>query len=300
MPDAEPPGGRDEDELEVTDLRPRSAHERGEDEGRGRRSARAWRWIALVLGLVVLVAVMLGGPVSSGALWRLVGAGQARAPSVSPTPTAVAPLPTQTVSAALPPTPAPPLAAPTPLPGIAGMSGVPALGPAPAMCSGEPPALTEGGPPHWGWAIGRGTPVLLGGFIGPSATMPLGPAASSMAYGWTAPYTPYGWPAPIGLVLLSEYGGGPVTLSRWDPRTGYPLWFGFITAGEWGTPQHVVPAFVLDPAHPPVPAGGWTAGETFWYGYAFLPGAGCYVLAASWPGGGWRVTVSAGAVSAGQ
>jgi hypothetical protein len=139
---------------------------------------------------------------------------------------------------------------------------------------------------------------VLGGFIGRYATMPLGPAASDMAYGWTAPYSRYGWPAPIGLVLQSG-AAGPVTLSGWDSHTGYPLWFGFITAGEWGAPKQVVPVFTLDPAHPSVPVGGWTSTERFWYGYAFVPGAGCYTLAASWPGGGWRVTVSAGAVSAG-
>jgi hypothetical protein len=293
MPDGEPPAGRDEDELEVSDLRPRRTPDRFGDEGRPRLSARAWRGIALGLGLVLLVALLLGGPLSGGALWRLVSA---RVPPASPTPTAVPLLPTPTLSAALPPTPAPPLAAPTALPGG---FGVPALGPAPTSCGGEPPALTPGGPPHWGQAIGR-APVLLGGFIGSYATMPLGPAASSMAYDWTAPYSPYGWPAPIGLVLQSGYGGGPVTLAGWDPRTGYPLWFGFIVAGEWGAPQHMVPAFVLDPTHPSVPAGGFTAGETFWYGYAFLPGAGCYTLAATWPGGGWQVTISAGAVSTGQ
>lgn len=278
MSDGEPSAGRDQNELEISDLQPR-------------RAAQPWQRLAIGLSfLLLLVVILVGGPLSGGsALWGL-----AATPAV-PTPTALAPLPNETVSAALPPTPAAPLAAPTALPGV---SGVPALGPAPASCGGQPPTLTRGGPPHWGWAIGR-EPVLLGGVIGPSATMPLGPAASSMAYGWTAPYTPYGWPAPIGLVLRSGFAG-PLTLSGWDPRTDHPLWFGFITAGEWGPPKNVVPAFVLDPAHPSVPAGGWTAGETFWYGYAFLPRAGCYTLAATWPGGGWQVTVSAGAISARQ
>jgi hypothetical protein len=296
MPDGEPSVGRDEDELEITDLRPVSAGDRGGDVKRPRGETRAWQRRVIGLSLValvgvLLVAVLLSGPLSAvgDALW-----GRARA-LASPSPTEVALLPTATLSAALPPPPAPPLTAPTTLPGV---SGVPALGPAPASCGGMPPALTEAGPPHWGWAIGH-APVLLGGFIGPYATLPLGPAASAMAYGWAAPYTPYGWPAPIGLVLRSGFSGGTVTLSGWDPRTGHPLWFGFVTAGEWGAPSHVVPAFTLDPAHPSVPVGGSAVGETFWYGYAFLPRAGCYTFAADWPGGGWRVTVSSGTVSAG-
>ncbi len=292
MPDDKPSAGRDEDELEISDLRLRRACERRRHARRPRPTARVWQWLALGLSLVLLVGVLLGGTLSGAALRGLVGAPA----SPSPRATAVPLLPTETLSAAFPPSPAPPLVAPTALPGL---SGVPTLGPAPASCGGEPPVLMEGVPPHGRQAIGR-APVLLGGFLGPYATLPLGPAASGAAYGWAAPYTPYGWPAPVRLVLRSGVGGGPVTLAGWDPHTGYPLWFGFIVAGQWGAPQHVVPAFALDPAHPSVPAGGWTNTETFWYGYVFLPGAGCYTLAATWPGDGWRVTVSAGTVSAGS
>src|SRR5262245_30412838 len=92
------------------------------------------------------------------------------------------------------------------------------------------------------------------------------------------------------------------TLSGWDPRTGHPLWFGFIVAGEWGAPAHVAPSFALDLAHPAVPAGGWTETETFWYGYAFLPGAGCYTLAATWAtlSGRSRWTTMAQSVTCGR
>lgn len=293
MSDDESSAGRDEldeNELEITNLRPRRGHMHSGDARRPRFTVRTWQRLALGLGLVLLVAALL---VSS-----LFGVGTPWGPSstsIPSAPPAGAFIPTETLSAALPSTPDASLAAPTALPGV---TGVPALAPAPTSCGGAPPSLTAGVPPHGGWAIGR-APVLLGGFIGPSATMPLGPTATTMAYGWMAPYSLYGWPAPIGLVLNADISGGPVTLSGWDPRTGYPLWFGFVVAGEWGAPKHVVTAFVLDPIHPSVPAGGWTSSETFWYGYAFLPGAGCYTLAATWPGGAWRVTVSAGSVSVG-
>jgi hypothetical protein len=322
MPDDEPDewptaewNDLDNDELEITDLRPHRRHSRGVQRvggvgGIGSRHIqrsqwvqRGWQWFALGLSLMLLFAVVLVGPASGGALWR---AGVTETPAWA-TSAAMVVNASGTRLVALPPTPEPPLAPPTPLPGISGSTGgsaaagthEPPLGPAPTSCGEELPALTPGGPPFGRWAIGR-EPVLLGGFIGPYATMPLGRAASTIAYGWTAPYTPYGWPAPIGLMVQAGLPSGPVTLSGWDQLTGHPLWFGFVVAGDWGAPQHVVPTFVLDPTHPSIPAGGWASPETFWYGYVFLPGAGCYTLTASWPGGNWRVTVSAGSVNAGQ
>jgi hypothetical protein len=274
-----------EDELEVTDLRTCREHPGGGQARLPSFSRRPWQRLLLALGLVLLVAVMLAGPLSG----RREVPALSRA-TASPTTTDVF-IATGTVSSSLPSTPVGSLPAPTPLPDpfVART-----LGPAPADCSAQPPVLSQDGPPFWGRAIGT-DPILLGGFIGPYATIPLGPAASTMAYGWSAPYSPYGWPAPIGLILRSGVSGA-VTLSGWDIRTGYPLWFGFIVAGEWGAPHQVTPTFTLDPAHPAVPAGGWTNSERFWYGYAFLPGSGCYTLSASWPGGSWRITVSAGVV----
>ncbi|HEY7984739.1 MAG TPA: hypothetical protein VID73_11260 [Ktedonobacterales bacterium] len=274
------------DGPEITDLRPPRTPARAAPGVRLLRGVWARGRLALGLLLVLLLALLVHALLADGRALRVLI-------PAAPTLVTDGPEPTETVSAAPPPAPLPPLAAPTAVPGAA---GTPALGPAPASCGAEPPPLTPGGPPLWGEAIGR-APVLLGGFIGPYATMPLGPAASTMAYGWKAPHTQYGWPAPIGLVLRAANPPGPVTLAGWDVRTGHPLWFGFITAGQWGPPARVVPSITLDPAHPAVPAGGWTGEERFWYGYAFLPGAGCYVLSATWPGGAWRATVSAGAVS---
>jgi hypothetical protein len=235
MPEGESSSSQDEieDELEITDLR-------------ARRGVRAWQGLALGLSLVLLVAVLLVTPVSRGsALWGLAGA----LASPTTTSTGVPLLPTETLSAALPPTPAPPVAAPTAVPDV---SGVPALGPPPVSCSEAPPTLTNEGPPFERASIGH-APVLLGGFVGPYATLPLGPAANAAAYGWTAPYTRYGWPAPIGLVLLGLHVSGPVTLSGWDLRTGHPLWFGFIVAGEWGLRSRWFPPLGSIQPIPPSP-----------------------------------------------
>jgi hypothetical protein len=275
------PAPRPDDEREITDLHPRRVPPNG---ARQILVSRTWRRVALGLAFAVLLALLLTS-LRPGSPLQWLG-GVTRSPS--PTASAVALRPVETVSAALPPTPASPLMAPTPVPGV---SGVPTLGTAPTSCSAEPPALTNDFPPQE-QAIGD-SPVLLGGFIGPYAKLLLGPAASAMAYSWTAPYSTYGWPAPIGLILRGQISG-PVTLSGSDLRTGHPLWFGFVVAGDWGPPTQVVSRFVLDPAHPSPPAGGWTDTETFWYGYAFLPGAGCYMLDATWPDGSWHIMVSAG------
>jgi hypothetical protein len=284
MAHSEPNAGQDADSPEITNLSPRGSQDGETATARPGHGRRVWDRVSVGLVLVLLVGVLLRSVLATGA------PGGSTARIARPV---AAVEPTETASLALLPTPAPPLTAPTPLPGVA---GTPALGPAPASCGTDSPALTPGGPPWTGNVVGQ-APVLLGGFVGPYATMPLGPAASAMAYTWAAPYTSYGWPAPIGPIVRNNIRPGPVTLSGWDVRTGYPLWFGFITAGEWGAPARVSPAYTLDPENPPVLVGGWTNEEWFWYGYAFLPGAGCYILAADWPGGSWRVTVSAGATS---
>jgi hypothetical protein len=180
------------------------------------------------------------------------------------------------------------LATPTVVPGA---PGAPALGAAPATCDGPPPALTRAGPPQFR-ALGS-APLWVSGFTGPYATLRLGRAGSASGYDWAAPYTRYGWPAPIVLVLQSGFTEA-VTLSGWDLRDGHPLWFGVVQAGVWGPPRQVVAPYTLDPAHLTIDEGGEDDTGNFWYGYAFLPGAGCYALAATWPGGRWQVTVSAG------
>jgi len=276
---------RDDNELEVTRLRPRGPHEENTSVRRQRFTARTRRRLVIGLSLVALVAILLGSqPFIRDPLRQMVNA------TLFPTPLPTATLlPTATPLVPVLATPVAPFTMATPLPSV---TGVPALNPAPASCGGKPPMLVAAGPPLGSKAVGH-APVVLSGFVGSYPTLRLGLAAAANAYDWHAPYTRYGWPAPIGLVLQSGFTG-PVTLSGYDPRTGNPLWFGFIVAGNWGAPERILPTYLLDPAKPPVPAGGATDTEVFWYGYIFLPGAGCYTISASWPGGGWQVTVSAG------
>jgi hypothetical protein len=295
MAEDQPDTHHGEDELEVTDLRPPRVRAGGHARPKA-LSTLAWqRWI-LGLSLLLLASVLLANLVSGGGALRGLSR-TASSPTATPMAGPTQALPTQQAAPlSLPPTPAFSQVAPTIVPNS---SIGHTVGPAPAQCSQESPALTVDGNPTLGMAIGT-APVLVGGFHGPYPTLPVGPAASAglSGSGWSGPYTRYGWPAYIELILHTGVNG-PVTLSGWDVHTGYPLWFGFVVAGVWGAPQQVTPNFRLDPAQPAIPAGGEDGLEDFWYGYAFLPGAGCYTLAASWPGGSWQITVSAGAVSTG-
>ncbi len=266
-----------DDELEITDLR--SRHARSLRNGWRRphswRDVRAVRWAPLVVSVVVLLVVAFTAlPISSdllGTLGRLV-----------PSPAS--------------PTALPALATPTPTSFLVAATAPP-LGPAPARCpSGTPPALTHVGPPIFGLAVGH-TPVWLAGFTGPYPTLRLGPTASANAWGgWSAPYTQDGWPAPIGLEIPAGFAG-QIHLSGWDAHAGpsRSMRFGLIQAGGFGAPVNVETTYTLDPTRSIIPPGGVDSTGAFWYGYAFLPGAGCYTLAASWPGGGWSVMISAGA-----
>ncbi|PWT76552.1 MAG: hypothetical protein C5B60_04020 [Chloroflexi bacterium] len=285
MSEDQPDTHRGDDEMEVTDLRTRRLAAGGFPRLPS-ICPQSWQRLILGLSLVLLVAVLLAN------LLTRTGALHGRPSALaSPTATAMA-SPTQVVVLSLPPSPASSQLAPTVVPNS---SVGHAVGPAPAKCSQESPALTVDGNPSVGMAIGK-APVLVGGFRGPYATLPVGPAASANLNdsGWTAPYTLYGWPAFIELIVHTGVTG-PVTLSGRDAHTGYPLWFGFVMAGVWGAPHEVTPTFSLDPGNPAIPAGGSGGLEQFWYGYAFLPGAGCYTLSTSWPGGSWQITVSAGA-----
>jgi hypothetical protein len=249
-------------------------------------SPLAWQRLILGLSLVLLAAVLLANVLSRSGRYR-----PAALPTASET-AGFAPI----GSTSLPPTPAEGQLAPTIVPNN---SAGHAVAPAPAPCSPKSPVLTEDGNPTLGEAIGK-APVLLGGFSGPYATLPIGPDASGHLNdpGWTGSYTQYGWPALIELIVYTGVSGS-VTLSGQDIQTGYPLWFGFVVAGVWGAPQQVTSTYSLNPAQPSIPAGGETGLEDFWYGYVFLPGAGCYTLSATWPSGRWQITISAGAVNSG-
>jgi hypothetical protein len=272
----------DNDELQISDLRPLEPRRPQAASSRLRwlLRVRAWRWAPLIVSLLLLAALAFSFlPQSADLLRALATAG--RASTLTPL---AGSGPMHTLEHTVNPGPATVLLTPP----------APALGWAPARCDTTAPRLTHVGPPQWGVAVGK-APVWLAGMSGAYPTLRLGEEARAYDYSWSAPYTQFGWPAPIGLVLGSGFDfSQSVVLSGWNVTTGEAVSFGFITAGIWGAPDYVAPAYVLDTASGTPPAGGADSTGTFWYGYAFIPRAGYYVLTASWPDGNWKATVSAG------
>lgn len=273
-------GPDDGADLEVTGLRPAGRRGRDADRGGARRVflKRAWRWGTLAVSLALLSALILSVFPTGGGLLRALQ----RFDRAS-TPTVVSSIQIQ-ISSEFDQTPVPTTVIQTP--------PTPSLALAPASCAVTAPALTHVGPPQWGAAIGH-APVWLAGMSGAYPTLRLGHEASANAYGWSAPYTQFGWPSPIGLVLKNGFNE-PVRLTGWNINTGEVVSFGFVQAGAWGAPLYVSSDYTLDPASGTIPAGGSDPTGVFWYGYAFVPRAGCYVMTASWQGGSWKAIVSAG------
>lgn len=265
------------DGLEVTDLPSTAGRHSAPNRRLTRVPRRVWRSVALGATAVLLLSLALGvSPLRDAITGALQSLGARGNSAIQPAATSNAAISIQSGPAAVfTPLPPPPLAA------------------APETCpSSAMTPLIHVGPPSFGAAIGY-APVWLAGFTGANPTLRLGAAASASAYGWDAPYSQYGWPAPIGLVVAPGYAAQVTLLGR-DVETGQTVAFGFVEAGVWGAPTFVTPAYTLDTGHPSVPAGGSDPTGVFWYGYVFLPHAGCYDLAATWPGGSWRFTVSAG------
>lgn len=94
------------------------------------------------------------------------------------------------------------------------------------------------------------------------------------------PLTPRGWIWRVLLVTNLRYVG-PVTVTG-DGPSG-PLLF-------TQDARTVMTSLTLDTRSPASVLNGW--GD--WATYIYLPKPGCYDVQAMWPGGGWRVTFSAG------
>ena len=69
-------------------------------------------------------------------------------------------------------------------------------------------------------------------------------------------------------------------------RTNAPLWWAFLGSDGYTIPA---PTFTIDPQQIRGSLGARRRSK-WWDGALYLPGAGCYTLSASWPGGGWTAT----------
>jgi hypothetical protein len=81
-----------------------------------------------------------------------------------------------------------------------------------------------------------------------------------------------------------------VSVQMIDLRTGAPAWWALNDAAVT-----YAQTFVLDlTASPTLSHGSPEPGWQEWGSHVFIGEAGCYTLAATWPGGSWRVIVAAG------
>jgi hypothetical protein len=230
---------------------------------RGRAARLVFTGCILVLAMALLVGSLPSMRQAVVALLRAPTPVPIAMHIPTPFPTPLPPLPTPTLYPT--PTPAPPMA----------------LGAVPQNCPSGPTPEAIG--PNGLSGIGA-SPVWVFVFQGPHATLHLAGEGSHTQYGWSTGF----------LLAIGPNYSGPVTLRGGDLADGYPLWFGQVDVG-------VVPLVAprVDPMHPELSVlfGTVFASDGKWEEWAtdlYLPGAGCYYLEATWPGGAWHLTFAAG------
>lgn len=133
-------------------------------------------------------------------------------------------------------------------------------------------------------------PAAVGSGIGGSNVWLVAPFSGRKAVlhlNWLLPsgYTQYGWPVPIQVLVKPDFAQ-PITLNGSDLRTRYPLW---LAASPYAP---AAPSITLEPEQ--LPSSTSDQLWSIWFGIMYLPGAGCYMWQASWPGDGWTATFAAG------
>ncbi|MGO8946277.1 MAG: hypothetical protein ACLQUY_01170 [Ktedonobacterales bacterium] len=227
---------------------------------------------ALTVLVILLILVVIEAP-SLGTLLGTLGTRS------TPTPLAAVAVSTIVVDTP-PPSPYP---SPTPI--------APAIGSVPTTCppgsplvAFDPTAIVPG-------VGGQGVWLVADAFLGTSGGGNLGHSATA-ELGSLSPsdYTLVGWPVQV-MVLVQVGLTQPITLTGYDLWMTYSLWFS-ADANNPGAIDGAAPLATIDPSQvaSSTSDGRWK----IWFGVLYLPGAGCYRLHASWPGGGWTVAFASG------
>ena len=152
------------------------------------------------------------------------------------------------------------------------------LDPAPQNC----PAISQTCPFEFKGApraVGS-SPVLVIGFGGPEAVLTHLKQAQPPEIGWYK-----------RIILLTETNyAGTVTLQGGEVHGVSPIWFGMRQHN-----QGPITSLMIRPLDSS--SSNHTGSDEEWglsSSTLFVPGAGCYFLAATWPNGGWIVFFSAG------
>ena len=185
----------------------------------------------------------------------------------------------------------PALATPTPSPYPTPTLVAPAIGPVPTTCPPGSPLVAFDPTATVPGVGGQGVWLVADAFLGASGGGNLGHGATA-ELGSLPPseYTLVGWPVQV-MVLVQVDLTQPITLMGHDLRTTYSLWFS-ADANNPGAIDEAAPLATIDPSQ--VASSTSNGRWKIWFGVLYLPGAGCYRLQASWPGGGWTVNFAAG------
>lgn len=179
-------------------------------------------------------------------------------------------------------------AQPSPTPSSFG--GVSAsLGPLPQTCSLSSIHMPKTISPGFGPMVGDG-PVWAGGFSSYKHV----PFALLWSSGEDlSTHSPYGWGHKLLWVVATTLHGS-VTIHVTNLSTGTPLY----PDAEYAEASSTPTTLVLDPSNPTVlnRDANRDAQWTQFPGGLTVPGAGCYTLEATWPGGSWRLIFAAGLV----
>ena len=117
----------------------------------------------------------------------------------------------------------------------------------------------------------------------------------SLALVWigedTSDHTQYGWGHTLLWVVATPVQGA-VTIHGVNLQTGAPV----SPDAEYAEPSSTPTALILNPNDPAVVSQNSNRDDqwTQFPGGLTIPGAGCYGLSATWPGGSWHLTFAAG------
>jgi hypothetical protein len=290
MEGGEPAGQRDDFDIEISDLdTPTPASSRGA--GGGAPWSQWYRWSQQRVALPRLVlATLVAALVALALLTVLATGGQLAALLTRPTP-----VPTLDLSQLQVPQRSPtPQPTPTPSPYPSPTLIAPSVGPVPPNCPPSaslvpfaPDAIIPGvgGPDVW---LVAGSFYFSGSPSAPTQTQTH--AIAHLGSLSRSAYTPYGWPVLVQVLVASGFTQA-ITVTGNDLHTGYPLW---LAPGPNPVPAAAAPIFTTTPRQPEGSVGDAQQSWNIWFGALYLPGAGCYTLQASWPGGGWTVHFAAG------
>ncbi len=168
----------------------------------------------------------------------------------------------------------------TPLPYPTPTLNVPAVGPVSANCPPETPPVDFSSGETVPGVGGSGVWFIASNRNGKRDDVELPPGN----------YTLAGWPVPV-MVYIKHGFTQTITLTGHDLLTGYNLWLS-PDATSPGSIAETAPLATINPGQGL--AHTIDAQWDIWSGVLYLPGAGCYIVQANWPGNGWTIDFAAG------